>query len=76
VATLEEQFAGSGYGKFKDALADVLIENLAPIRERIFEFQDNPEELRRVLTLGTQRAREVTVPTMARVREVTGLSLR
>ena len=76
VAAIEEQFVGAGYGKFKDALAEVLIEHLAPIRERIFELQNDPEELLRVLTLGTERARAVTVPTMVRVREVTGLSMR
>lgn len=76
IQELERQFEGVGYGTFKDALAAVLIEQLTPIRERIFEYQSDPEALRRVLERGTERAREVTVPVMARVREVTGLSLR
>lgn len=76
VDALEQQFEGVGYGAFKDALATVLVEQLAPIRERIFEYQSDPEALRRVLERGTERAREVTVPLMVRVREVTGLSLR
>jgi tryptophanyl-tRNA synthetase len=76
VSELERQFEGVGYGAFKDALAAVLIEHLSPIRERIFEYQSDPEALRRVLERGTERAREQTVPLMQRVREVTGLSLR
>lgn len=74
IAQIEEQFVGKGYGDFKNALADVLVEHLEPIQARIAEFQADQGELQRILTIGTDRARSVTIPKLERVREVTGIS--
>lgn len=76
VEEIEARFSGSGYGDFKNALADVVAERLEPIRNRIVEFQSDPGELEHILQRGTDRAREITVPKLQRVREVTGLSMR
>ncbi|MFW6074315.1 MAG: tryptophan--tRNA ligase [Chloroflexota bacterium] len=75
VAAIEEQFAGKGYGDFKNALADVLVDRLKPIQERLAEYQADQAELQRILTIGTDRAREITIPKLKHVRDVTGLSL-
>ncbi len=73
VADIEQEYEGKGYGDFKNGLADALIETIAPIRARIEEFQSDRAELDNILTIGRDRAREITVPKLARVREVTGL---
>jgi tryptophanyl-tRNA synthetase len=75
VRDLEAEFEGKGYGDFKNALAEALIETLAPIRARIADYQADRAELDRILSLGRDRAREITVPKMERVREVTGLGI-
>jgi tryptophanyl-tRNA synthetase len=73
IGEIEREFEGRGYGDFKNALAELLVESLAPIRQRIVEYQSDRTELDRILAHGRDRAREITVPKMQRVREVTGL---
>jgi tryptophanyl-tRNA synthetase len=73
VAELEGRFAGSGYGDFKKALADVLIEGLAPIRLRHDELMSDRAELEMLLKKGAERAAGVANTTLAEVRLKTGL---
>lgn len=73
VPDIESRFAGAGYGRFKTALADALIERLAPIRDRYDRLLADPAETRRTLAAGAARAAEVARPTMDEVRIRTGL---
>ena len=73
VPAVERRFAGSGYGAFKTALAEALIERLAPIRNRYGDLLADPAETRRLLSAGAARAAEVAGPTMDEVRARTGL---
>jgi len=73
VAEIEAEYAGKGYGDFKHGLAGALVEAITPIRDRIEQFQSDRGELDRILARGRDRAREITVPKLDRVREVTGL---
>ena len=72
VATLEADFAGVGYGDFKGAVADAVIDALAPIRERYLELQQDETELRRILADGAERARVVASKTLARAYDAVG----
>lgn len=45
-----------GYGSFKSALADAIIEHLAPIRQRWMELMDDTAELERLLATGAEKA--------------------
>jgi tryptophanyl-tRNA synthetase len=72
VAELERKYAGTGYGAFKKDLAEVVVDALAPIRERTAEMLADPSELDRMLALGADRASEVATATMALVRERVG----
>jgi tryptophanyl-tRNA synthetase len=76
VAELEARFEGKGYGDFKVALAEVVVEALAPIRERYEGLMDDPAELERLVAQGAGRAAEVAERTMAEVRDRTGLGER
>jgi tryptophanyl-tRNA synthetase len=73
VAQIEELYEGKGYGDFKSGLTDAVVAAITPIRARIEEFQADRGELDRILAQGRDRAREITVPKLERVREVTGL---
>lgn len=73
VAELEERFRGKGYGEFKKALADVLIESLAPIRTRYHELISDTAELEGLLKKGAGRASGVAHETLADVRNKVGL---
>ncbi len=76
VAELERRFAGSGYGDFKKALAESVVEGLRPIRERYLELMGDPGELIRLLADGAARAEVVAEETMVRVWDVAGLGPR
>jgi tryptophanyl-tRNA synthetase len=72
-AEVEERFAGSGYGEFKQALAELLVEVFSPIRARYEELMADPAEIERALKAGAGRAAEVAAGTMTEVRERAGL---
>jgi tryptophanyl-tRNA synthetase len=73
VPELEERFASSGYGDFKQALADAVVEHLRPIRERYEELVGDPAEMEAILRRGAEQAAAVAETTMKVVREKTGL---
>jgi tryptophanyl-tRNA synthetase len=75
ILTLEERYAGKGYGAFKTDLADVVVESLGPIQARLADLEANPDIARAVLTDGAKRARARAIPKMAEVRDRMGLSL-
>src|SRR5207302_1782085 len=54
---VEREFADAGYGDFKAAVAETVVEALAPIRERYLELAADRNRLERVLTDGAERAR-------------------
>src|SRR5215813_5976842 len=49
LAELERRYAGTGYGAFKKDLAEVVVESLAPIRERSEKMLADEAELDRLL---------------------------
>jgi len=73
IPDLEAEFATSGYGTFKTAVADAVVEYLRPTRERYDELTADPAELARRLAVGAARAQEIAEATMTRVRAATGL---
>lgn len=75
IPELEARYEGVGYGQFKKDLGEAVALHLEPIQIRMRELLADEAELQRLLHRGTERAREVTVPKMAQVREVTGISL-
>lgn len=64
IPALEERFAGQMYGHLKVAVADAVVERLAPVRERALELLDDPAELDRILAAGAAKAREVATPVL------------
>jgi len=68
------RFAGQGFGTFKPALADVLVELLAPLRTRLDTFRADPAELDRILAAGAERAAELAAPTLAEAKRAVGLT--
>lgn len=62
-----------GYGEFKTALAEAIIEHLAPIRRRWTELMSDTAELERMLFRGSERAEATAELTMSEVRSRIGL---
>jgi tryptophanyl-tRNA synthetase len=69
--SIEDEYGSSGYGKFKPAVAEAVIEGLAPIREAFAALDDSDVE--RVVREGAAVARERAEEFQKRVRERVGL---
>jgi tryptophanyl-tRNA synthetase len=68
---VEEHFAGKGYAQLKQDLAEVTIEFLKPVQERVRGISD--EELDEVLARGCERARSLAGETLKDVMQRMGL---
>lgn len=75
IANLENQFAGKGYGDFKSAVAEVVVEYLRPIRDRALELLEDEAHLVKVLHAGADKARVVASATVADTYKNLGLVL-
>jgi tryptophanyl-tRNA synthetase len=71
---VEAEFEGSGYGDFKAAVGDAVVDFLAPVQERYAELRDDPGELERVLAAGAGKARALAAPVLADAREAVGVA--
>ena len=69
---LVAEYATSGYGAFKIAVAESIAEGVRPIREAYEAMSD--DEVARVMSLSAERAREMADETMSAVRRATGLT--
>jgi tryptophanyl-tRNA synthetase len=73
---IESDFDGQGYGAFKQAVGDGLVELVAPVRERYQQLRPDEDALEATLARGAERAREIATGTMAEVRDVMGIGPR
>jgi tryptophanyl-tRNA synthetase len=72
ILALEARFAGQGYGAFKAAVAEGVVECLKPVQARYAEVRQDREGLRQVLKSGAERAAARADVTLRRVHEVLG----
>jgi len=70
---IEREFAGSGYGDFKGAVAQAVVEFLAPVRQRYEELRPDEAALEGALAAGAEKARAIASETLAEVRSVMGI---
>jgi len=67
------EFGGKGFGAFKPALGELLVESLAPINARFVELRSDREMLDAILARGASRARQLAIPTLDKVYAALGL---
>ena len=70
---VEAEFAGQGYGAFKQAVGEAVVDVLTPVRERYLELRPDEAALEATLDRGAERARSIATGVMAEVRAVMGL---
>ena len=73
---IETQFQGQGYGKFKPAVADAVVETLRPIREEATRLMKDKAYLEGVYRDGAQRAGYVAEKTLRKVYKKIGFVQR
>ena len=66
------QHGGKGFGAFKEALAEVLVERITPIREETERLARDAGEIERVLQAGARRAAAIAEPIVAEVERIVG----
>jgi tryptophanyl-tRNA synthetase len=66
------EFGGSGWGKFKPALAELAVSVLAPIAGEMRRLVGDRAEMDRILRDGADRARAIAVPHMDEIRKIVG----
>jgi tryptophanyl-tRNA synthetase len=71
-AEIESRYDGTGYGQFKNDVAEAVVELLRPIQERHRELRADDAELRRLLARGAEKARESAAPTLRAMYERMG----
>ncbi len=67
------RFAGQGFGAFKPALGEVLVESLRPIRERFQGLRSDDAALDAILEKGAARAATAAEPTLRGAYAAMGL---
>jgi len=71
VDDLVDEYADGGYGAFKDAVADAVIEEIAPFKPRYQAISNG--DVRAILREGGNKARELAAPYTREVKKAVGL---
>jgi tryptophanyl-tRNA synthetase len=70
---VEREFDGSGYGAFKQAVADAVVDYLAPVRERYNDVRADEQRLERIFADGAEKAHAIASDTLNDVRQAMGV---
>lgn len=73
---IEREFDGRGYGDFKMAVGDVVVETLAPIREEAKRLLADKAYLETVYRAGAEKASRVAEKTIRKVYKKVGFVIR
>ena len=73
VEAVLRDFAGQGFGTFKPALGELLVEKLAPINARFVELKEDRATLDAILHKGAEKARALAAPTLNTAYDALGL---
>jgi tryptophanyl-tRNA synthetase len=74
-AEVEAEFDGAGYGDFKQAVAESVVEYLDPVRERYAEIRPDEAAIEATLAAGAEKARAIAAPVVSEVRERMGFGV-
>ena len=73
---IEAEFAGCGYGKFKPAVGEAVVEHLRPIREESARLMKDKAYLESVYRAGAEKASYVAEKTLRKVYKKVGFVQR
>jgi len=71
-AEIEEEFKGKGYGDFKKAVADVVVESLAHVRKKYLEISADKPRIEAALKRGNEAAQRRVNKMMSKVYRKVG----
>jgi tryptophanyl-tRNA synthetase len=65
-------FGGQGFGVFKPALAEIVVEKIAPIGAELRRLEGDPAYVQNILTRGAEKASAIADPIVKQVKEIVG----
>ncbi len=71
-AKIAEEFCGKGYGDFKKAVAEAVVEEIRPIRERYDELSKSKDYLEQICRSGREGAEKISAKTLGKVYKKLG----
>ena len=72
IPDVEVSYDGRGYGDLKSDVGEAVVELFAPVQARYTELRADEAELRRLLRVGADKAREASAPTLSLMYERMG----
>ena len=72
IPEVEADYDGKGYGDLKSDVGEAVVALFEPMQERYRELRSDEGELRRLLKVGADKARETAAPTLERMYERMG----
>jgi tryptophanyl-tRNA synthetase len=73
IADIEKKYQNKGYAEFKKDLAEVIIEELKAFQDKRKRFEKNPQQVKKILAEGTNKARKIAEKTINEVKKKMGL---
>lgn len=73
IKDIEKEHKDSSYAVFKDSLADVLIDRFSEFQKKKAEIIKDKENLRKIFSEGSDKARAIAVQTLKEMKQKTGL---
>lgn len=74
--SIENRFAGRGYGDFKAEVAEAVVECIRPIREKYDDLANNKDYLEQIYRQGAERANILANRTLDKVKKKVGFVAR
>lgn len=72
IEDIVNRYEGEGYGKFKNDLAEIVVEGLSPIQEKYNEIRNNKDYLEKIYKEGAEKARNESIKTLRKVYKKVG----
>ncbi len=72
-AEIAKRYENATYKEFKDAVAEIIINELSPIREKVKELMADKSKLEEIYKLGAEKAYRQSYKTLAKMQKKIGL---
>lgn len=66
------EYGGQGFGVFKPALAELTVSVISPISQKMNALLEDEAEIDKILAKGADRARAISAPILAQVKDIMG----
>lgn len=73
IEDIVKNYKGKGYADFKQDLAEVVVQGLAPIQARLDDLDNDPTYVAKILAEGSEKAAPIARATLTRIKNHIGL---